>query len=129
MTLPQLRLESATAVGASHWSQTPGTCKAAAPWNTRHVSLYTNVENALLRSSSRTFCIQPANTFAQAAPCCLIISLSQASLNHGQSFFWPGERPALIRARRSSTSWRFLLALPPTPPPLHWRCRRQVPPM
>jgi hypothetical protein len=104
---------SATADGARHCGQLPGTCNAAVPWNTRHVSLYTNKENALLRSSSNTFCTHPAKIDAQFTPCWVTIAWSQASLNHGQSFFWPAERPTLMRARRSSTSKRFFALAPP----------------
>ena len=66
--------------------QAPGTCNADMPGNTRHVSLYMNVENALLRSSLKTFCIHFANVDAQVNPCSLTIYLTHASLNHCQSF-------------------------------------------
>ena len=109
-----VRLFFLTAAGVPDCGQLPGTCNAPTSWNTRHVSLCTNRENALLLSSFNTFCIQPEKIDAHFAPCWRTISWSQDSLNHSQSFFWPGDKPACNRARRSSTSKRrFLDAAPP----------------
>ena len=107
-------MATATADGVRECGQLPGTCNAALSASTRQVSVYTNSENALLRSSSNTCCTHPEKTDAQFPLCSATIAWSQACWNHGQSFLCPAERPTFRRERRSRTSRRFVF---PSAPP------------
>ena len=111
--IPRLRMDAATTEAPRECGQHPGTDNAAVPWNTRIVSECRNTEKALLRSSSNTPCTHPEKVVGQSSPNAWSIAWSQLDLNHVQSFFWPAERPAFMRARRSSTSKRLFLHLAP----------------
>ena len=99
-------------VSASDVINQPGTCKAVVPANTRQVSAWTNFEKLLLLSSSSTACIHCEKVSAQSPLCSSTIRESHACLNHCQSFLWPGESPAPMRASRSRTSIRLPFPLP-----------------
>ena len=110
---PRLRPISVDATATSAQGQS----NAGTRSKPRRVSLCTNTDIAFptpLSQSSKIPCIQAAKVPPQFSLCSLSIFSSQASLNHVQSFFCPGESPAPTRANLSSTSnLRFLAAAPP----------------